>query len=139
MVYEKLKFRRGNFNRVDLVINEVLEDVEKMKKGRVGVDLKEEVVFVEDLVKVIDKVIVNLLKLLMIVGEIQQMLKEYKVRVDRVDYVVSQILVKYYKRLINQKEEYIDDMMKVLLSVFIVDFGKIYEFIEKNCRDIDRV
>lgn len=97
MVYEKLKFRRGNFNRVDLVINEVLEDVEKMKKGRVGVDLKEEVVFVEDLVKVIDKVIVNLLKLLMIVGEIQQMLNEYKVRVDRVDYVVSQILVKYYK------------------------------------------
>lgn len=70
MVYEKLKFRRGNFNRVDLVINEVLEDVEKMKKKRVGVDLKEEVVFVEDLVKVIDKVIVNLLKLLMIVGEI---------------------------------------------------------------------
>lgn len=70
MVYEKLKFRRGNLNRVDLVINEVLEDVEKMKKGRVGVDLKEEVVFVEDLVKVIDKVIVNLLKLLMIVGEI---------------------------------------------------------------------
>lgn len=110
-----------------------------MKKGRIGVDLKEEVVFVEDLVKVIDKVIVNLLKLLMIVGEIQQMLNEYKVRVDRVDYVVSQILVKYYKRLINQKEEYIDDMMKVLLSVFIVDFGKIYEFIEKYCRDIDRV
>lgn len=139
MVYEKLKSRRGNPNRVDLVINEVLEDVEKMKKGRVGADLKEEAAFVEDLVKVIDKATANLSKLPMTAGEIQQMLKEHKARVDRVDYVVSQILVKHYKRSTNQKEEYIDDMMKVLSSVPSADPGKIYELIEKNCRDTDRV
>lgn len=139
-VYKKLKSRRGNPNRVDLVINEILEDSEKMKKEK-GRELwrEEEAACLEDLVKVIDKATANIFKLPMTAGEIQQMLTQNKDRADRVDYVVSQILVKHYKPSTNQKEEYVDDMMKVLSQLPSADPEQVYKLVERNCRETDRV
>ncbi|XP_061173242.1 uncharacterized protein LOC133182415 [Saccostrea echinata] len=138
-VYEKLKTRRGKPNRVDLVINEILENIEKVKKEGSKGNSKENTAIVEDLVKVIDKATANISRLPITAGEIQQLLTQHQDRPDRVDYVVSQVLVKHYKPLPNQKQEYVDDMMKVLSDLPNADPEHVYKLVEKHGQETDRV
>lgn len=131
-VYEKIKARRKDPNRVDVIMNEILEN-SNSKTGKVmerkPQDQKnQEASLLEDFAKVIDKLVTNLTSLPVTADEINRMLNQYQYRRDRIDYVVSLILAKHYQRKTGGKIDKTDEIMKDFMLVS----SKLTDEIESN-------
>ncbi|KAK3093829.1 hypothetical protein FSP39_020705 [Pinctada imbricata] len=146
-VYEKLQKRRKDLNRIDIVTNELLEGmtqqtVKEQNKDKRNSPVKEgksSPSLIEDLVSVIDKTMMNLPLLPLTAEEITTLLEKHKDRSDRVDFVVSQVFIKHYKKREHQKEDLVADMLKILSEIPGADPGEVYSVLERNERDVNRI
>ncbi|KAJ8309325.1 hypothetical protein KUTeg_014199 [Tegillarca granosa] len=134
-VYEKIKARRKDPNRVDVIMNEILENSNSKPDKVINTierqpdeQKNQEVSLLEDFAKVIDKLVTNLTSLPVTANEINQMLNQYQYRRDRIDYVVSLILAKHYHRKTGGKIDKSDEIMKDFMLVS----SKLTDEIESN-------
>lgn len=101
-VYQKLNELRKQPNRVDIVTNEILENMDKFKKQEKKIQVVKEgsaASVIEDFVKVIDKVMANISSLPISAEEIRALLQGESGHSDRVDRVVAKLLKLHYKGL----------------------------------------
>lgn len=110
-IYEKLKNKRKNPNRVDIIMNDVLEN-----SGIYQITEKSELedtsaLLLGDFISVIDKAMANMESLPLSAEEIQRMLQNEGHRPDRVDRVFAQILKQLYPT------RKVPEVTKVLLRV----------------------
>ncbi|XP_069117648.1 LOW QUALITY PROTEIN: uncharacterized protein [Argopecten irradians] len=94
-IYENLKRKRRTPNRVDIVMNAILEDAGLHKESKKVADDSSSLILA-DFVSVIDKAMANMDSLPLTAEEIQQFLREEGNRPDRVDRVFTKILRHVY-------------------------------------------
>ncbi|XP_033735539.1 uncharacterized protein LOC117324038 [Pecten maximus] len=125
-MYESLKSKRRNPNRVDIVMNAILEDAGIRRKRRNVEEEDTSSLLLADFVSVIDKAMANMESLPLTAEEIQHLLREEGNRPDRVDRVFAKILRQVYRpkhfsdedvrKVISQMPEANPDLVRKLLS-----------------------
>ncbi|OWF42616.1 E3 ubiquitin-protein ligase [Mizuhopecten yessoensis] len=125
-IYESLKSKRRNPNRVDVVMNNILENAGIYQKTTVSEREDTSALLLADFVSVIDKAMANMEALPLTAEEIQHLLQEEGNRPDRVDRVFTKILRQVYnpkhlseedvRLVMNQMPEAHPDQVRKLVS-----------------------